>query len=94
MFTVVAPTTSLSLDAHFIKRPAATFFAVVEGDGMAEQGILAGDTLIVDRSRTPGPRSIVAAAIDGELTVRPFADLSGEDARVWGAVAGVVRSLA
>ena len=44
MFTVVAPTTSLSLDAHFIKRPAATFFVTVEGGGMAEHGILAGDT--------------------------------------------------
>ena len=52
MFTVVTPTTSLSLDDHFIKRPAATFFVTVEGGGMAEHGILAGDTLIVDRSRT------------------------------------------
>ena len=55
MFTVVTPTTSLSLDDHFIKRPAATFFVTVEGGGMAEHGILAGDTLIVDRSRTPTP---------------------------------------
>ena len=93
MFTVVAPTTSLSLDAHFIKHPAATFFVTVEGDGMAEHGILAGDTLIVDRSRTPGAGSIVVAAIEGELTAQPFAALYGEDARVWGVVAGIVRSL-
>ena len=72
MFTVVAPTTSLSLDGHFIKRPASTFFVVAEGDGMAGEGILAGDTLVVDRSRTPGPHSIVVVAIAGELTVRPF----------------------
>ena len=56
MFTVVAPTTSLSLDAHSIKRPASMFFVAVEGDGMAGEGILAGDTLVVDRSRTPGRR--------------------------------------
>ena len=93
MFTVVAPTTSLSLDAHFIKRPASTFFVTVEGDGMAGEGILAGDTLAVDRSRTQGPHSIVVAAIDGELTVRPFTAVDGEDARVWGVVGGVVRSL-
>ena len=55
MFTVVAPTTSLSLDAHFIKRPASTFFVTAEGDGMAGEGILAGDTLVVDRSLMPGP---------------------------------------
>ena len=78
---------------HFIKRPAATFFVTVEGGGMAEHGILAGDTLIVDRSRTPGTGSIVIAAIEGELTARPFAALDGEEAHVWGVVAGVVRSL-
>ena len=93
MFTVVAPTTSLSLDAHFIKRPAATFFVTAEGDGMAEHGILDGDTLIVDHSRTPGAGSIIIAAIEGELTARPFAALEAEDAHVWGVVAGVVRSL-
>ena len=70
MFTVVAPTTSLSLDAHFIKRPAATFFVTAEGSGLAEHGILAGDTLIVDRSRTPGVDSIVIAALD-RRTDRP-----------------------
>ena len=78
MFTVVAPTTSLSLDDHFIKRPAATFFVTVEGGGMAEHGILAGDTLIVDRSRTPGSGCIVMAAIEGELTARLFAAIDGE----------------
>ena len=93
MFTVVTPTTSLSLDDHFIKRPAATFFVTAEGGGMDEHGILAGDTLIVDRSRTPGTGSIVIASIEGELTARPFAALDGEDAHVWGVVAGVVRSL-
>ena len=60
---------------------------------MAEHGILAGDILIVDRSRTPGAGSIVIAAIEGELTARPFAAIEGEDAHVWGVVAGVVRSL-
>ena len=95
MFTVVTPTTSLNLDDHFIKRPAATFFVTVEGGGMAEHGILAGDTLIVDRSRMPSTStgSIVIAAIEGELTARPFAALDGEEAHVWGVVAGVVRSL-
>ena len=53
---------------------------------MDEQGIRTGDTLIVDRSRTPGPRSIVVAVIDGELSVRPFSALDREDACVWGVV--------
>ena len=93
MFTVVATPTRLSLDEHFIKRPASTFFVTVEGDGMDEQGIRTGDTLIVDRSRTPGTRSIVVAVIDGELSVRPFSALDREDACVWGVVGGLVRDL-
>ena len=93
MFTIVAPRRAFSLDSQFIKKPAATFFVAVEGDGMAARRILDGDTLIVDRSRRPGRGSIVVAEIDGELTVRPFADLDGGDAQVWGVVSGVVRSL-
>ena len=80
MFTVVSPTTSPSLDDQFIMRPAATFFVTGEGGGIAEHGILAGDTLIVDRSRTPSTGSIVIAAIEGELTASPLAAIEGEDA--------------
>ena len=57
MFTVVTPTTSLSLDDHFIKRPAATFFVTVEGGGMAEgfvklTGFTPKSRYIVDGSST------------------------------------------
>ena len=93
MFTVVATPTRLNLDEHFIKRPAATFFVTVEGDGMDEPGIRTGDTMIVDRSRTPGTRSIVVAVIDGELSVRPCSALDREDVCVWGVVSGLVRDL-
>jgi len=48
MFTVVRTTTNLSLDEHFIKHSAATFFVKVEGEGMEEHGLYKGDTLIVD----------------------------------------------
>ena len=60
---------------------------------MDDQGIRAGDTLIVDRSRTPDPRSIVVAVIDGELAVRSFSALDREDACVCGVVSGLVRDL-
>lgn len=90
MFTVVRTATTLSLDEHFIKHPAATFFVVAEGDGMVEHGVYAGDTLIVDRSLDPAKSSIVVAAIDGELTVRVFSEIDSEDATVWGVVRGDV----
>ena len=68
MFTVVRTTTNLSLDEHFIKHPAATFFVKVEGDGMDDHGIYKGDTLIIDRSLTPEENSTVIVVIDGELS--------------------------
>ena len=91
MFTVVRTTTNLSLDEHFIKHPAATFFVKVEGDGMNEYGIYAGDTLVVDRSLNPETKSIVIVVIDGELTARPFSAIDREDTEVWGVLRGSIR---
>ena len=91
MFTVVRTTTNLSLDEHFIKHPAATFFVKVEGDGMEEHGIYKDDTLIIDRSLNPEKNSIVIVVIDGELTVRDFSTIDSEEATVWGVVRGSIR---
>ncbi len=93
MFTVVRTTTNLSLDEHFIKHPAATFFVKVDGDGMDDHGIYKGDTLIVDRSLNPEKDSVVIAVIDGELTVRHFSTINSEDATIWGVVRGSIRDL-
>jgi DNA polymerase V len=93
MFTVVRTITNLSLDEHFIKHPAATFFVKAEGDGMVEHGIYKGDTLIIDRSLTPDTNSIVIVVIDGELTVRAFAAIDSEEATIWGVVRGSIRDL-
>ncbi|MDA1326539.1 MAG: hypothetical protein O3C34_17575 [Proteobacteria bacterium] len=93
MFTIVRTTTNLSLDEHFIKHPAATFFVKVEGDGMVEHGIYDGDTLIIDRSLTPASNSVVIAVIDGEMTVRHFSTIDREDATIWGVVRGSIRDL-
>ena len=93
MFTVVRTTTNLSLDEHFIKHPAATFFVKAEDEGMEAHGIFKGDTLIIDRSLNPEKNSIVIVVIDGELTVRSFSDIDSEEAAVWGVVRGSVRDL-
>ncbi len=93
MFTVVRTTTNLSLDEHFIKHPAATFFVKVEGDGMDDHGIYSGDTLIIDRSLTPEKNSTVIVVIDGELTVRHFSAIDSEEATIWGVVRGSIRDL-
>jgi DNA polymerase V len=93
MFTVVRTTTTLSLDEHFFKHPAATFFVRVEGDGMNDHGVYKGDTLIVDRSLNADKNSIVIAVVDGELTVRHFSTIDSEEAAILGVVRGSIRDL-
>ena len=61
---------SLDLNKYLIRNPAATFFVRVTGNSMINAGIHDGDMLVVDRSLEPASRSVVIAAIDGELTVK------------------------
>ena len=60
----------LDLNRYLIRHPAATFFVRAIGDSMIGAGIHCGDLLIVDRSLEPKDKSVVIAAIDGELTVK------------------------
>ena len=60
----------LDLNRHLIKNPAATFFVRVTGDSMLKAGIHSGDLLVVDRSIEPRDKSVVIAAVNGELTVK------------------------
>lgn len=62
--------TKLDLNAMLVKQPSATFFVRVEGDAMHDVGMWSGDLLVVDRSLTATDRSIVIAALDGDLLVR------------------------
>ena len=60
----------LDINAHLVKRPAATFFVRVQGDSMRDAGIHDGDILVVDRSLESASGKIVVAVVDGELTVK------------------------
>ena len=60
----------LDLNRHLISNPAATFFVRVTGDSMLKAGIHSGDLLVVDRSIEPRDKSVVIAAVNGELTVK------------------------
>lgn len=62
--------TSLDLNDHLVKHPAATFFVRVNGSSMIGVGIHHDDILIVDRSLTPKQGSVIIAVINGELTVK------------------------
>ncbi|MBL43029.1 MAG: DNA polymerase V [Rhodospirillaceae bacterium] len=60
----------LDLNEYLIQKPAATFFARVEGESMKNSGIFDGDLLIVDRSLYPQEKDIVIAVIQGEMTLK------------------------
>jgi SOS regulatory protein LexA len=63
---------TLTLDEYLIEHPEATFLLKVEGDSMIEAGILPGDTVLVERGRTPRNGDTVIACVDGEWTLKHF----------------------
>jgi len=63
---------TLTLDEYLIGRPESTFMLKVEGDSMVEAGILPGDTVLVERGRTPRNGDIVIACVDGAWTMKYF----------------------
>lgn len=62
--------TRLDLNQLLVRNRSATFFLRVQGDSMINAGIHDGDIIVVDRSLEPGDRTVVVAAINGELTVK------------------------
>ena len=63
---------TLSLDEYLINRPEATFMLQVEGDSMIDAGILPGDTVLVERGRTPRNGDVVIACVDAAWTMKYF----------------------
>ena len=63
---------TMSLDEYLITRPEATFMLRVEGDSMVDAGILPGDTVLVERGRTPRNGDIVIACVDAAWTMKFF----------------------
>lgn len=72
---------TMSLDEYLVTHPEATFILRVEGDSMIEAGILPGDTVLVERGRTPRNGDIVIACVDGAWTMKYFFK-NGRDVRL------------
>ncbi|WP_419834808.1 LexA family protein [Endozoicomonas atrinae] len=60
----------LSLDSRYIQRPAATFFAQIDGNGFSADGILNGAIAVIDRSLTPKENDILLCVIEGVQSIR------------------------
>lgn len=61
---------SIDLNRELVRHPASTFYGRVEGDSMIEEGIEAGDILVIDRSLEPDDGDLTVCCIDGEFTLK------------------------
>jgi len=67
----------LDLNLRLVQRPSATFFMRVDGDSMADAGIMHGAILVVDRSLRPKVGEIVVAALNDGFVCKRLRLLGG-----------------
>lgn len=60
----------LDLNRRFIRNPAATFFARVEGDALRDEGIRDGDLLLIDKSVEAFDGCLAVCFLDGEFRLK------------------------
>ncbi len=68
---------SIDLNRELIEHPAATFYAKVVGDSMADEGITEGDILVIDKSVEPEDGDLAVCCVDGEFTLKRLHFSSG-----------------
>jgi repressor LexA len=61
---------TITIDEWLIKNKEATYLLKVNGDSMIDAGIMDGDMVLLDRSKTAGNGDIVVAEIDGAWTMK------------------------
>jgi len=90
-----AYTHPLSLDEHFIRNPASTFFIRAEypSNLLKERGIAHGDILLVDRSITPESGNIILVTTDGDMELMEWSGAAARTRVYWGTVTGLMRTL-
>ena len=69
---------SLDITELLVTNPPATFYLRVTGESMLDAGILEGDILIVDRSKTAKHGEIIVAELNTEFTVKRLYNRDGK----------------
>ncbi len=67
---------TMNLEEYLIRNREATFSFEMKGESMREQGILAGDLVIVERGKSSKFKDIVVIEIDGEHKIQKFSELN------------------
>lgn len=60
----------LDLNTYLVANRPSTFFVRAVTNDMADEGILSGDLLIVDKAKKAGNGSVVLVNLEGEISVR------------------------
>ena len=60
----------LDISEFMIDHKDATFFITIQGQSMIDMGLLPGDKVVVDRSKTAKIGDIVLAVVDREFTIK------------------------
>ena len=60
----------LDVSEFLVDHAASTFFVTIQGQSMIDVGLLPGDKVVVDRSKTPALGDIVLAVVDREFTIK------------------------
>lgn len=81
----------LDLNQYLIKRSAATFLMRVDSAMATHDDVQSGDLLVVDRSLTGQPGTLVVAVQDGELMVTRLSTDDSRSIDLWGVVTSLIR---
>ena len=81
----------LDLNQYLIKRSAATFLMRVDSTMAVHNDVQSGDLLIVDRSLSGQPGTLVVAVQDGELMVTRLGTDDSRPIDLWGVVTSLIR---
>ncbi len=65
---------------YLVEQADATFFVTIQGQSMIDVGLMPGDKVVVDRSRTPAIGNIVLAVVDGDFTIKTLGKAKGKPA--------------
>ncbi len=61
---------ALSIDSYLVEHPSRSVLLTIRGDSMVDAGLLAGDTIVVQKGAPAKAGDIVVAIVDNEFTVK------------------------
>lgn len=60
----------LDVSEYLIDQADATFFVTIQGQSMIDVGLMPGDKVVVDKSKSANVGDIVLAVVDSEFTIK------------------------